>query len=64
LESDEQTYTEHGITALHALREQAVREEIARRLRGVCANFPDEDFERLVSQIARRQVKDERRLLW
>jgi len=64
MDSDEQTYTEHGITELHALREKKVREEIAGRLRGVCANFSDEDFQRLVGDMARRQVKDERRLIW
>ena len=64
LDSDEQTYTEYGITELHALREEKVREEIAGRLRGVCANFSDEDFQRLVGDMARRQVKDERRLIW
>jgi len=40
-----------------------VREDIARRLRPVCSNFSDEEFEKLVSLMAARQVKRERRLI-
>ena len=64
LESAEKADTDSALSELHALREKAVREEIARRLRGVCCNFPDEDFNRMVEGMAERQVRDERRLLW
>jgi hypothetical protein len=64
LESPEKVYTDSRLTELHDLREKQVREEIATRLRPVCRNFPNEDFDRLVKKIAERQVRDERRLVW
>jgi hypothetical protein len=64
LESQEKAYTNPALSELHALREKQVREEIAKRLRRVCGNFPEEDFDRLVKKIAERQVRDERRLVW
>jgi hypothetical protein len=63
LESQEKVHT-NPLTELHALREKQVREEIAKRLRGVCGNFAEEDFDRLVKKMAERQVRDERRLIW
>jgi hypothetical protein len=53
-----------SLSELHALREKQVCEEIAKRLRSVCVNFPQEDFDRLVKKMAERQVRDERRLVW
>jgi hypothetical protein len=53
-----------SLSELHALREKQVREEITKRLRSVCVNFPQEDFDRLVKKMAERQVRDERRLVW
>jgi hypothetical protein len=64
LASEEKIYTDSVISELHALREQQVREEIARRLRRVCGCFSDEDFEKLVQKMAERQLRDERRLVW
>ena len=64
LESQEKVYTDPALSERHALREKQVREEIATRLRTVCRNFPQEDFDRLVKKIAERQVRDERRLVW
>jgi hypothetical protein len=64
LESQEKLYTNSALSELHALREKQVREEIASRLRRVCGNFPQEDFERLVQKMAERQLRDERRLVW
>ena len=49
---------------IHALREEKVREDIARRLKKVCANLSDDDFERLVKLMAARQVRCERRQSW
>jgi hypothetical protein len=49
---------------VHALREMVVREEIAGRLRGVCSNFSDDEFEKLVRLMAARQVRCERRQSW
>jgi hypothetical protein len=64
LESQEKVYTDAALSELHTLREKQVREEITKRLRGVCSNFPQEDFDRLVKKMAERQLRDERRLIW
>jgi hypothetical protein len=64
LQSNQKAYTDPAVSELHALREQEVREEIARRIRKVCGCFSDEDFEKLVRTMAERQLKDERRLVW
>jgi hypothetical protein len=64
LESSEKVYTDSALTELHALREKEVREEIARRLRRVCVDFSEADFEQLVKKMAERQLRDERRLVW
>ncbi len=61
---DKQVFTETGMSEVHALREKVVREELARRLRGVCGNLTDDDFKRLVHEMAARQVRDERRSTW
>ncbi|HVS59077.1 MAG TPA: hypothetical protein VHE82_00140 [Gemmatimonadaceae bacterium] len=64
MESQEKVYIDSALTELHALREKEVREEIARRLRGVCGNFSQQDFDRLVQKMAERQLRDERRPVW
>jgi hypothetical protein len=64
LASEEKVYTDSAISELHALREQEVRTEIARRLRRVCGCFSDQEFEKLVQKMAERQLRDERRLVW
>jgi hypothetical protein len=64
LESQEKVYTDSALSERHALREKQVREEIATRLRRVCGNFPQEDFDKLVKKMAERQLRDERRLIW
>jgi hypothetical protein len=60
----EKVYTDSTLSKLHSLREKEVREEIAGRLRCVCSNFANDDFDRLVEKMAERQVRDERRLVW
>ncbi len=64
LKPKEKVYTDSALSELHALRESQVREEIATRLRRVCGNFSQEDFDRLVQKMAERQLRDERRLVW
>ncbi|MDQ6689603.1 MAG: hypothetical protein M3Z18_03760 [Gemmatimonadota bacterium] len=64
MEKKEKIYTDSALTELHVLREKEVREEIARRLRRVCTEFSDADFDQLVKKIAERQLRDERRLVW
>jgi uncharacterized protein YPO0396 len=64
LESPENVYTDSVLIERHALREKQLREEIAKRLRKVCGNFSQADFDGLVKKIAEREVRDERRLVW
>jgi hypothetical protein len=48
----------------HVLREDKVRDEIARRLSRVCGNFSEQEFQDLVSKMAERQLPDEQRQRW
>ncbi len=64
LEPQKKVYAYYPLSELHALREKAVREEIATRLRYVCGNFSPDDFDQLVQKMAELQLKDERRLVW
>jgi hypothetical protein len=51
-------------TRPQAHREDKVRDEIARRLSRVCGNFSEKEFRELVTKMAERQVRDERRQRW
>lgn len=64
LGSEEHAFSDSTLDEIHSLREKAVREDIARRLKGVCSNLPDDEFQKLVTVMADRQVKRERRLIW
>jgi len=52
------------LAEVHSRREQAVREDIARRLGQICSDFSPDEFKKLVSLMAARQVKCERRPTW
>ena len=62
--SNKHAYSEPTLDETHHLREKTVREDIARRLRPVCSNFSEEEFDALVALMADRQVKRERRSVW
>ena len=64
LESEQYVYNENSIAEIHSLRESAVRDDIARRLKGVCLNFSDDEFDKLVRLMAARQLRCERRQSW
>jgi hypothetical protein len=64
LDSDEYLNSESGMAEIHSLREKTVREDIARRLKGVCSDFAEDEFDRLVRLMAARQVRCERRQSW
>jgi hypothetical protein len=64
LESEDQNYADPATVELHSIRERTVREELAGRLREVCAHFTEEEFTRLVDQMAERKVREERRPVW
>ena len=64
LPAEEHTSGDLTLSEIHSLREKTVREDIARRLAGVCSDFSPRDFEKLVALMAARQVKCERRAIW
>jgi len=64
LGSEEYAFSSQSLAEAHSLREKAVREDIARRLGQICSDFPQDEFEKLVSLMAERQVKCERRATW
>lgn len=64
LGSEEHEFGDSPVDEVHARREKEVREDIARRLKPVCSNFPDDEFQKLVKTMADKQVKCERRLIW
>ena len=61
---EEYAHRETGMAEVHSRREKLVQEDITRRLRGVCSNFSDDEFEKLVRLMATRQVRCERRQSW
>ena len=61
---EERAFSDSGMAEIHALREKMVREDITRRLRGVCSNFSDDEFEKLVRLMAARQLRCERLQSW
>jgi hypothetical protein len=64
LKADKYTQPDPELIEHQALREEKVRDEIARRLRCVCGNFSAREFQELVSKMAERQLLDERRHRW
>lgn len=64
LDSNKHAFRDAGLADVHALREKAVRDDIARRLSQICSNFSKDEFEKLVGVMAARQVKCERRPIW
>jgi len=64
LRSEEHAVSSSSLAEAHSRREQAVREDIARRLGHICSDFSADDFKELVSLMAARQVKCERRATW
>jgi hypothetical protein len=64
LGSEEHAFSNSALADAHSLREKAVREDIARRLGHICSDFSADEFEKLVSLMAARQVKCERRATW
>jgi hypothetical protein len=41
-------------------REKCVREDLLKRLKNVCKNLPEEEFQDLVSAMTREQLRSER----
>ena len=64
LKLEKYTHTETDLSEHLGLREDKIRDEIARRLSCVCGNFSEQEFKELVSKMAERQLLDERRQRW
>jgi hypothetical protein len=64
LKADKYAPADSETTEHQALREDKIRDEIARRLSCVCGNFSEREFQELVSKMAERQLRDERRQRW
>ena len=45
----------------HATRRRAIRADLIRRLRSVCANLSDEEFNRLVDTMTEQKLRSERK---
>lgn len=43
------------------IRRDAIRDDIAKRIRNVCSHLSDADFKRLVNEMADQKLKGERR---
>jgi hypothetical protein len=50
------------IAPYHSQRKATIREAIAQRLRKVCADLPETEFQELVEEMADKQLRGERRL--
>jgi hypothetical protein len=46
----------------HSQRKATIREAIAARLRRVCPDMPETEFQTLVDEMAEKQIRGERRL--
>ena len=64
LKADKYAPPDIDLAEHQALREEKVRDEIARRLSCVCGNFSEHEFQALVTKMAERQLLDERRQRW
>jgi hypothetical protein len=45
----------------HSTRREEIRADLFRRLRSVCANLSDEEFNRLVETMTEQKLRSERR---
>jgi len=45
-------------------RREVIRDDIARRIRRVCAHFSEEDFSALVDKMTERQIRSEHRSMF
>ncbi|OLE97890.1 MAG: hypothetical protein AUG75_02960 [Cyanobacteria bacterium 13_1_20CM_4_61_6] len=61
LEREQREYFELATRSADPSRRGAIRDDIARRIKRVCADLSDQDFTTLVDEMAERQLKGERR---
>jgi hypothetical protein len=53
--------TERSPEGFQSPRKTKVRDDIAQRLRRICSDLPETEFQALVDEMAERQLKSERR---
>ncbi len=53
---------DEAIPPYQSQRKATIREAIAQRLRKVCCDLPETEFQELVDEMADRQLRGERRL--
>jgi hypothetical protein len=61
LELQPQSHLDPDLDGFYAVREKGIRESIAKRLRSVCSQLSDAEFEELVRTMAKLQLRSERR---
>jgi hypothetical protein len=61
MESNRQRDFESEEDEYHSARREAIRADLIRRLRSVCANLSDEDFNKLVDTMTEQKLRSERR---
>jgi hypothetical protein len=59
---DKSFLSDSAPNAYQSNRKAKIRGDIAQRLRRVCADLPETEFQDLVDEMADRQMKGERRL--
>jgi hypothetical protein len=64
LDSEQRAFADSAVREVHAVREKAVRDDIARRVRPMCSHCSEEEFKELVRKMADRQVRSERKQSW
>jgi hypothetical protein len=58
---DDFFHSEPSPSGLQSPRKTKVRDDIAQRLRRICSDLPETEFQALVDEMAERQLKGERR---
>jgi hypothetical protein len=64
VDSEQGFFADSAVREVHAVREKAVRDDIARRVRPACSHCSEEEFNELVRKMADQQVRSERKLSW
>jgi len=64
LAGESERNVEFGNGAVESAHREAVRADIAKRVKSACAHLSDDEFAHLVDSMTDRQLKGERRLNW
>ena len=61
MESNRQRDFESEEDEYHSARKEAIRADLVRRLRSVCANLSEEEFSKLVNTMTEQKLRSERK---